>query len=334
MSVQGTGNKLRQSTRLFLASLKVIFRNVKQSFVEVPAAALACILFFRKKDTHYIIICDHIGDFILTMGYLKAFREQKCVQHLTVCVADKFEPLLRAYDGTHSFDSAMVFRPHKIQLILRLGSTNFGTHILHKLPHITMVNPADAFTADGFEAILQYPGITLKECILYGCLKLPSDAAFFPPDIKRENARFLIEGYCKNKVLLCPFSRATRKIPWQLFTDLAEKLQEKGYIVYTNLSDSKHRPIEGTKGIRCSLTEALHMVDSSWYVIGARSGLMDLLAYTSCKIIALYSHDEPCFDFFQLKALPETKAKTTELKLTDSIRKNINHILLQMEEPT
>lgn len=321
--------------KLCIAAVKIICHNAFLSLFRVPSAALYCKLILRNRQTHYVVICDHIGDFLITMGYLASYKHQYHYEHITVCVAAKFQKLLEAYPS--SYDHYLLLPSVKLYKLLTIGATNFGFHVLKKLGNITLVNPADAFIEDDFQYIMHYPTVTLKDCIQYGCLHLASNALFDPPCFHKKVIKKEIPGFREGRtVLLSPFARSISiEENMKIFIALAKLLKELEFSVLTNISDAGHQPIPGTQGIVCPLDQIISLVQSGGYIVGVRNGLLDLLAYTKCTIIAIYPNIPGYKGFFNLNHLPKTQAKIFQVSLTMSVSHDIEQILkfLQGGEP-
>ena len=314
-----------KTIKLCVAAIKVIYHNAFLSIFRVPAAALYCKLLLKNRQTHYIVICDHIGDFLITMGYLTAYKQHN-QKHITVCIANQLQELLNAYP--FGWDQYVQLPSVKLYKLLTIGATNFGIHILKKFGNITLVNPADAFAEEAFQYIMRYPTITLKDCIQYGCLHLDKDASFFPPHFEEKADLENISGFQKGKtVLLSPYARAVSVEDIKIFTVLARLLKKQGFVVLTNISDSRQKPVPGTQSVTCTLTQVVSLVRTGGYVVGIRSGLLDLLAYTKCTMVAIYPDLPGNKSFFDLEQLPEIQAKILQISTTNSIRHDVKRIL-------
>ena len=136
---------------LIKAAIKVAYSNAHYSLYEIPKGILKCQKKLNNKDTHYVVICDHIGDFLITMGYMKAYREKNHIKHITICTTQKMLSLLKCY--IHFYDEYMTLDSEELYEILKVGSTRFGCRVLRKMPNITLVNPGNAFVLEYFEYI-------------------------------------------------------------------------------------------------------------------------------------------------------------------------------------
>ena len=63
------------------------------------------------------------------------------------------------------------------------------------------------------------------------------------------------------------------------------------------------------------MDEVADFANSGGCVVGVRSGLLDLLMYTECKLVAVYAGGEPLREFFDLNMLPEKKADLLQISV-------------------
>lgn len=306
---------------LIKAAIKVAYYNARYSLYEIPKGILKCQKRLNNKDTHYVVICDHIGDFLITMGYMKAYRERNHIKHITICTTQKMLSLLKCY--VYFYDEYMTLSSEELYEILKVGSTRFGCRALRKMPNITLVNPGNAFVLEYFEYIKRFPNVSLHDCIKYGSLCLDKECEFIFPEL-RLHAR---QRYEKS-ILLCPDAQFLRN-NHTFVRKITKELKKDNYRIYTNTPFHEDKVIEGTEKKILSLMEACDFVFNGGIVIGIRSGLFDLLSYVPGKIIAIYP-DEEYFSLFNLYSLPNTKAdvlqvfeKEDEEKTMDKIKRFI-----------
>lgn len=57
-------------------TIVVLIRNIYISLIRVPISILYIIYNFRNKYTHYVVVCNHIGDTLLTLGYLQTYKRK------------------------------------------------------------------------------------------------------------------------------------------------------------------------------------------------------------------------------------------------------------------
>ena len=61
--------------------------------------------------------------------------------------------------------------------------------------------------------------------------------------------------------------------------------------------------------------------------MGARSGLLDLLVYAECKMVAIYPEENKYLEFFNLSQMPQIKADVLQLKVSEDVQRDIETII-------
>ena len=302
---------------LFKSTIIVVFRNIYVSLIRVPISIAYIIYKFRSKSTHYMVVCDHIGDTLLCLGYINAYRNQYGIKHLTFVTTKGMISLVEGYG--QFFDNTIILPKKCLKLILDSGKTNFGGHVIKRLDGVTIVNPENAFTSEFFLYPSRFPMMSLKDCIKYGELHLESDAKFIAPYFQH-NCNGVIKKLNVKKgktVILTPYAVVTQSIPFSFFDRLSELLFEQGFQIMTNITDPEQRVAKESRPLRCSLEEAVSIAEYCGWVIGLRSGILDLLCYARCHIIALYPSDNCYTNFFRLSALEGIAADVIEYLLSN-----------------
>lgn len=297
--------------KLVISATKKAVKHGIRVFVKIPAGLVLSMLCFRDGNTHHIVICDHIGDFILTMGYLKAYRKKTGAQKIKVYIPPRMISLLKLYYG--QFDCYEVYSVARLDFIFSAQRTFFGMSVFEKFPNIRLVNPANAFTSGFFRYPARFPDLTLIDCVKYGCLELNRNSEFVLP----ENTHY--EPNVQKRLLICPYAVVTDMVPISLFVAAAQHYKSKGYQIYINLSPSEVNIIPEAIPVRMDLAGLFHWVaDGGMDIIGVRSGLLDLLAYTESRIAAIYPKDNEYVNFFNLKKLPQLTAKVQQFQYSEN----------------
>lgn len=94
-------------------------------------------------------------------------------------------------------------------------------------------------------------------------------------------------------VILLPYARWAAKLPVYFWEQLVIELKKQGYIVCTNSTGSQEPAIKGSVSVFFNYIEAVTFVEQAGYVIGLRSGLLDIIESANCKKIALYPYNCP-----------------------------------------
>ena len=315
---------------LLKKTIVVIIRNLYISLIRVPLSIFYIIYNFRNKYTHYVVVCDHIGDTLISLGYLKAYKEKNNIKHMTFVTTKGMEPLTECFKQT--LDYVMIIHGKGLRLILDSGKTNFGIHVLKKIKNITIINPENAFVDEFFLYPARFPMLSLKDCIRYGELGLEENVAFDVPiykvaDISEVLGNMKVKKGCT--IILAPYASVTNRISFSLFDRLAQFFLNNGFQVMTNITDVNQPIAEGSLPLLCNIGDVAMVAEYCGYVIGLRSGLLDLLCYAECKLIALYPSDNLYTNFFRLAALEDVSADVIEYRLkneNDDLTYIINYV--------
>jgi len=313
---------------LIKSSFVLSLRCCHLSFLLIPFSTIMALINFRDRTKHYIVICDHIGDFLISIGFLSEYRKKIPEKDIVIVSLPKFKSICHCLLSTEEYYYKTVSSIF-LHNIVRIGKTAWGQHVLLKIKNLTIVNPVNDFTFGEFDYIVQYPQISFVDCIKYGVLGLDENAKFTPPEFSNvSQINHRLSQYTHHRtVILVPYASILSIKDKEIFELLAKQLQKMGYTVLTNVATKEQPCIKGTKPLVCSLEEIPAIAEHCGYVIGLRSGLMDLLAYCNCDVFVLYPEDYPYRRFFHLSMLELTKASIKEYELTGATEIDVKHIL-------
>lgn len=288
-------------SRLFYEELRLLGKDSLEAILKLKRVC-------TNTNTHYIFINDHIGDVVVSFGYLKAFKEKHKIGHITVVVTEKFKELISEYSD--DYDDVIYLDKYYLYRTFLLNLTRFGVLYLKKnYPNVTYINPADSVLL-GFDYLKRYPEMNLEKMIKYGCYELDVDAEFKP--LKNQaigsNAKKVSSV---PKALLSLSSRTIEPVQLDLYEKLICGLKELGYEVYTNTDDKAHS-LTNSDSFSGSLNEISEFLRDG-VLIGTRSGLHDLAMYQHCKVVAIYPENDSFGNLFKLDMLPETRADYLEV---------------------
>lgn len=115
---------------------------------------------------------------------------------------------------------------------------------------------------------------------------LPMECSYEVPDIKNEikESPYAIG---RNDIILMPYAASVALIPKVFWETLAEFLRKNGYGLYTNVKDDTEQPIKGTALLTGDLDCLIALCKRSYAVISLRSGICDVLAFTSTRLFVI-----------------------------------------------
>lgn len=256
-------------------------------------------LLIANRNTVYYIPHVGIGDYCEALGYLQVYKSYHEISHVTIVTTKNRLELLDFYTG---YDDVLLLSMHAFTGLVYLASLPIGRLIHLRCRQIENVS----YTLHMNKSLLlSNPALHVSECTKI-ILKIPGASEFVLPSVPKVDVTPLIEKYHLPKektILLNPYTSgvAVRELESDLYPALAKTLTQCGYRVVTILGNAQQKPVLGTDGVTTSLTEAWHLAKWCGWVIGTRSGFFDLIQYSGCNVVALYSKDYLQKDFFALR---------------------------------
>lgn len=317
--------------KLIYIYIKMLAKSVLQQIFIVPVAAIYYKTRLRKKGVFNLIICDHIGDFIYTMGYAQDFCRQKHIKRLRVISSGRFKNLMCLYSleecEFHTISSNWL---HILCIANRYVS---GQQLMGIWKGHCIVEPANGFL-QGFDFAKQFPQLNLKDCICYGALNLKKNSQFDIPrrlNLNAEHTSSDLSSCISRKILLCPFAQAMHYDETEyLFDKLAVKFKEKNYKVYMNAARGQMMQIDAER-VHYDLMELYERFEEYETVIGIRSGVLDLAVFSGCRVIALYPPANELTGFYDLRYINEHKKNLFQYQLTGDMEWDL-YAIMQMNE--
>lgn len=234
-----------------------------------------------------IFVCPmHIGDTVLMTAFAEDYKRQKGIGKL-IAVSHTVPPeTLEMFPGV---DAAILLDTDQMEALqffmtvhgLRYANgIRFAYHwnllqIENATPKYMVVLKDRALLSDLIRQILDLDGQAKMRC-----MRIPMDA---------ERKTELREKYGKS-VMLMPGTLTEKKLPVSFWENLAKRLQEKGYGVFTNYNGKPCETlVEGTTPLSSSLKEMAEMADAFPLFVGVRSGACDLMALSGARMAIIFT---------------------------------------------
>lgn len=128
------------------------------------------------------------------------------------------------------------------------------------------------------------PGFSALDITKFGVYSGCNDWRPSYPHVKTES---FINILSKPYIILNPFSNSN-SVPAKIFEEISQRLQEKGYTVYTNLA-SKQKEIPGTLPLNVSIDELYLLSGEAECIISIRSGILDYIISNTKRIVSVYN---------------------------------------------
>ena len=262
-------------------------------------------LFRKNKYTHYIVVPWGIGDTLCALAYLREYRRQQNLPHVTIVVCSSAAKQICAFYAD-VVDDVLCISKYARKSLFCFARSYFG-QILCAYYHRERITYA-YYDCDVMQrAVWDNPYLSLPNFIKNLCYQIGPDAEIEPPHISQMDLTAKIERYGIEKgktVLFNPYAntiKAEQNRFERLLTQAADMFLRKGFKVFTVTANEEQAPIAGTQALPCSLSEAFHLAEYGGTVIALRSGFLDLMAFAKCRIIAIDDDDYGRKEFFKLE---------------------------------
>lgn len=247
-----------------------------------------------NPDKLYLVCPFRLGDMVLVGVLVHAVLERSDKKSAVLIVQDSFKGFDVKFDGVSEIKYAAPDDLLSFKDYVRENNEYAGDNWIYAHYHM---NAEGKFI---FRRGFDFFG-TFKRNI-FG---LPLNTPFRAPtvdDISDDAKVRLVNNYeidRERTVILAPHANLYRPLSVEFWNDLISRLKAEGCVVYTNIArktdGTMEMPLDGTLPMRVSLNEIYWLADKVRCIIGMRSGLLDLLAFSKAKIYCLayrsYSND-------------------------------------------
>ncbi|MBR5913658.1 MAG: hypothetical protein IKZ58_04805 [Selenomonadaceae bacterium] len=248
----------------------------------------------------YLFAPYSIGDFLIAGGLSYAVQAKKNKSATVLIAQDRMKNLDVSYENV----IGTIYVP--VDLIKAANA----------FIHETEIYERDNFIYGNFHAGDNHAyddTLTAVDRFKKYVFDLPIDTPIVYPTIKAldyESISNLRGKYILNKkrtIILLPQAKTFKNLDENFWIKMAKILDEKNYIVYTNVADDE-KPVEGTWPITTNFSELYYITDKVKCFIGMRSGIFDFLAMTDAKIFNII--DFPRWDWDIKFNYPNCDAQT------------------------
>lgn len=283
---------------------------VKHTFQKMICASSAFISFLKMHQFGYkeVIVCDHIGDFLFTLGYISEFKKEYHIKKVRVSCSKRLHTLAKYYEN---IESIVAVNGDDIDKIRDFYHYRSGRFFFKRILRAVIIEPAYEYD-NLFDSMINDKSMTLRKSICKDVLGLSQESKYVNPF---ENAAGC-EG--KKRILICTSATLIDDSQMDVLDGVAEWLISKGfYVEYNESIDGSFLPLD------------LIVEESNTFkaVVGVRSGLLDLLALCGCNVIAIYPQDYRLIHYFSLKNNDLVQQKVFDYVLSGNSEDDVESIL-------
>ena len=258
-----------------------------------------------------------IGDFIISIAYLKSFKEQ-ANKKIILYIGDS-KSLRYLINFYQSYDEVKYLKIKKMKKISKAGICMKKWSWYEKYHNKRKM-------------IIISPWPYVNEGLLYfkklNCLDLFADTVFrFVDTYEIDYPKLKFKTFTDNKKVLFNISSYSSKISNDLFFPIVEYFQSLGYEIYTNCINENSFCLPNTKPYIASINDLIENIKQFEYIISVRSGILDLLASSKVKQIVIYENHRfiNLYSLKMWKCMDVLEMLPTEPKMMEKIKTFVNN---------
>lgn len=262
--------------------INAIKKSIKPIYMFSFGIIGATYLLTKKENNDIVIVLTPlIGDSVYGMSCMDAIVKTYPDYNILVIGNERYESFLSEYNGINKmlYLNAKSKRYYLIRCFLR--SEILSQYCLNR--GIVNANPwlyrkmRESENSDAF--------IQLRTNIFH----IPVDSAISYPKVQQQSIEAITNfGEIKEKIVIVnPYSNSMNAASRARFQQIANYLDEQGYVIFTNVVDNQ-MALENTIPLRCSLEELYSICKSIHAFVSVRSGIVDFLVGTDVNLFILY----------------------------------------------
>lgn len=256
----------------------------------------------RNNSGMKLLLTDiGVGDQVFMLAYVEKWATLYNIEQWRLVTPNSKIDLYKCF--SISDDRQILVSDRLCHMLNLFCVSGFGYRFRKNHPEVLFVNAFGYFRGD---RLLTSPCLFSFSMLTKAVYKIPQDTE--PHEWMGRtivDKQIILYKYKidvpEKTVLINPYANSCNKTPFSFFQKIADLLIRRGYPVICSVIGNQV-PLEGTRGISFSLDEALTICEACNAVIGARSGFMDLVAFTSNKIICIDNRNYDFSDLFCLES--------------------------------
>lgn len=263
----------------------------------------------RGEKTTYLLSAIRKGDLCYALSFLGEYRkkvendhndnQENQLKHITILGCPHLSDIYECFDG--SYDKIIYTSERQnSELLWFFKHSHWGQIVYIKLNNKILITDTFFYIDTAMQRV---KGLTANNIMKYAVYDLDDQAKMVFPEIGDQDIQKYISdlNIIRGKtVILNPYANSISGIPAEFYQRLSDLLIESGYVVVTNVSEHFKTAVLGTKPLACSMPEAYRLAEYCGFVVGTRSGFMDFIISSNCKIVAVYSNESPFKNLFSL----------------------------------
>lgn len=250
-----------------------VYKEIKKVQIDYP-------------DYLIFVAVDGLGDICYHMAFLKTIKEKYQKKILVICSCYS-QLLVSLYPEIDRIISLKKGRERSYKFFV---NSCYANQIFNNFNNRSNVYSCGHWQYYPFR-VMHIPGVTMFDilkCINY---EIEDEMVITYPQVPESDlSRFEFRDWDKT-ILINPHSNFLNTDS-SIFQEIANKLVNKGYDVYTNVSSVYNVPINGTRALSCTLTELYSILKKIRLFISVRSGILDFTINSGGRFLVIYDYEE------------------------------------------
>lgn len=238
-------------------------------------------------DSLVIVLLKGVGDTIYGLAFLEALKTRHKKANIVVIGNEKLEWLIEKYPFIDTFE------PYNTKNSEYKRIEHF--FLCERVKKIALFE--NIYNTDPFHVYSRIEdGKTAISLLRNRVFNLDSGCPITFPQLDSVSIDFIDDSLKESKkIIINPYSNSISEINIQLYAPVVKRLNQLGYVVFTNLIDGQEC-IPETIPLKCSLIQLVSIIRQSRGVVSVRSGILDLIINEDIPILAIYAN---CTDKFK-----------------------------------
>lgn len=239
----------------------------------------------KHPNMQLVFTNESIGDQCMELAYLREYQRMNNIAKIGVLTTNPDHALFKYFSD--SYDELIKISKNEYNLLLKFYKSDLGQLFRRREKRILCAFYT-AYVRSDLLLDNQYIRLCDIEKLIY---RLPLNT--LPCGIKELDCETWKDELIKSgkvvsgkTVLINPYANSCNGVPFSFFEKMADVLQKNGYKVITGVH-GEQQPILNTESIDFSLDKTIALANLCGYVVGLRSGFLDLCSFSKAKIVSI-----------------------------------------------
>ena len=284
-------------------------------------------IFLKKLIRRYsgkkLVLTDKgIGDQVFMLAYLKKWASYYHIDNWLVLAISTNDAVYKSFDIDESrLINISAKRDEQINFFC---TCVYGKRFRNHHPEILVANAFGFFLGNH---LLDNPCIFDFASLTKAVYRIPQDTE--PSECVGCDVEDLLrklggQGITELKkcIVINPYAFSCDQTPISFFQKIADVLAKEGFSVLCS-AVGEQVPLNGTIRVELLLDEMFTLCNTCGMLIGARSGFMDMMAFSNADIICISNREYEFSDLFQLEKCWSQNTKIQTIYYSDSAEDEI-----------